>query len=316
VVTRVRYGEEDVGFRVILEEEIRKKPGYLGELKIPNRQGRLIPLKEVSDFKISPAQSSFFHFEGERAVTISADLVQGGTLTPLEATNAVMDHFNLSQDWPGLQFVMGGEAEEQADSMKSLLTAMAMAGAGIYFVLVLLFNSLTQPILVMFSIPFGLIGIIGAFALHGQPLGFLATMGIIGMMGVVVNDSLILVNFINVRRQEAPESKFLRIVAEGTAGRLRPIILTSITTVAGLLPTAYGLGGDDPFIAVMALALGYGILFATPLTLLLLPCLYMIQHDFGNLLRLIPKFAHFRFIPKHAGLEDWQCEECEVKLLK
>ena len=196
------------------------------------------------------------------------------------------------------------EAEEQAESMKSLLMAMAMAGAGIYFVLVLLFNSLTQPILVMFSIPFGLIGIIGAFALHGQPLGFLATMGIIGMMGVVVNDSLILVNFINVRRQEAPESKFLRIVAEGTAGRLRPIILTSITTVAGLLPTAYGLGGDDPFVAVMALALGYGILFATPLTLLLLPCLYMIQHDFGNLLRLIPKFAHFRFIPKHAGLED------------
>ncbi len=302
VVTNVRYGEEDVGFRVLLEESVRKKPGYLGELKIPNRQGRLIPLKEVASFKTGPGQSSFFHYDGERAITISADLVEGSSLTPLDATNAVINHFNLTRDWPGMEFIMGGEAEEQQESMKSLLVAMLMAAVGIYFILVLLFNSLTQPLLVMFAIPFGLIGIIGAFALHGEALGFLAVMGVIGMMGVVVNDSLILVNFINMHRQEAPDRKFLRIVAEGTAGRLRPIILTSITTVGGLLPTAYGLGGNDPFIAPMALALGYGILFATPLTLFLLPCLYMIQHDIGKLVRRIPRLRHFYFIPKDAGI--------------
>jgi len=133
-----------------------------------------------------------------------------------------------------------------------------------------------------------------------RALGFIAMTGVIGMMGVVVNDSLILVNFINVHRAESPDKKMLRIVAEGTAARLRPILLTSITTVAGLLPTAYGFGGYDPFIAPMALALGYGVLFATPLTLLLLPSLVMIQHDIGKLIRRIPRFRNFYFIPAKA----------------
>ena len=112
-----------------------------------------------------------------------------------------------------------------------------------------------------------------------------------------MNDSLILVNHINVHRQMEPDKKFLRIVAEGTASRLRPILLTSITTVAGLLPTAYGLWGYNAFIAPMALALGYGILFATPLTLLLLPSLYMVQHDIGLLIRRIPGMENYYFIP-------------------
>lgn len=297
LVSMMRYGDEDMYIRVILEESVRKRPRYLGELKIPNRQGRLIPLKDIAEFKTGPGPSNFFHYEGERAITITADLAEGSTLTPLEATTAVIDHFDVYTNWPGIRFVMGGEAQETAESMKSLAIAMLMAGLGIYLVLILLFNSITQPFLVMFAIPFGLIGVIGAFALHNEPLGFIAMTGVIGMMGVVVNDSLILVNFINVHRAESPDKKFLRIVAEGTASRLRPILLTSITTVAGLLPTAYGFGGYDPFIAPMALALGYGVLFATPLTLLLLPALLMIQHDIGKLIRQIPRFRNFYFIP-------------------
>lgn len=278
VVTSVRYGDEDVDFRVILEKMARREPGYLRSLNIPNRQGRLIPLSEVAGFVTGPGPSSFYHFDGERAVTITADIAKGG-LTPLEATEAVIDHFDLDNDWPGMRFEIGGEAEETQKSMKSLAIAMVTSVVGIYFILVLLFNSLTQPILVMLAIPFGLIGVIGAFAAHGEPLGFLAMLGVIGLMGVVVNDSLILVDYINVHRLEEPEKKFLRIVAEGTSARLRPILLTSVTTVSGVLPMAYGLGGSDPFLAPMALALGYGILFATPLTLLLLPCLYMIPND-------------------------------------
>ncbi len=302
VVTRVRYGDEDVGFRVILEKNARKKPDYLGELKIPNQQGRLIPLREVAKFKVGPGPSSFYHYAGKRTVTITADLAKGSSLTPLQATNAVITHFDLSADWPGMRFVIGGEAEETQESMVSLAMAMAMAAVGIYLVLVLLFNSLTQPALVMFAIPFGLIGIIGAFALHGEPLGFMAMLGVIGMMGVVVNDSLILVNHINVHRRAEPEKRILQIVAEATTARLRPILLTSITTVAALLPTVYGFGGYNFFIAPMAMALGYGILFATPLTLFLLPSLYMAQHDIGKLIKRIPGLKYFYFIPKDAGL--------------
>ncbi|MFC1549899.1 efflux RND transporter permease subunit [Candidatus Neomarinimicrobiota bacterium] len=302
VVSRVRYGDEDVHFRVLLEEDIRKRPEYLGELKIPNLQGRLIPLKEVAEFITGPGPSSFFHYDAERAISISADLAKNSDLTPLEATNAVIDNYNITRDWPGMRFVMGGEAEETQESMMSLAIAFGLAGLGIYIVLILLFNSITQPALVMFAIPFGMVGVVGAFALHGEPLGFMAMLGVIGMMGVVVNDSLILVNFINAHRKEDPDKKFIRIVAEGTSSRLRPIILTSVTTIVGLMPTAYGFGGDDPFIAVMALALGYGILFATPLTLLLLPCLYMIQHDIGKLVRRIPGLRHFYFIQDSSGV--------------
>ncbi len=282
IVTRVRYGDEDVGFRVQLEESARRKPGYLSELKIPNRQGRLISLKDVARLELGPGPSRYYHYDEERAITITADIGEGG-MTPLEATMAAVNHFDLSK-WEGMRFVVGGEAEETQESVVSLGITMLLAAVGMYFVLILLFNSLTQPLLVLMAIPFGMIGVIGAFALHGEPLGFLAMMGVIGLMGVVVNDSLILVNYINVHRKQQPEKKYLRIVAEGTADRLRPILLTSFTTIAGVLPMAYGIGGVDPFIAPMALALGYGILFSTPLTLLLLPSFYMVRHDIGTLI--------------------------------
>ncbi|MFC1481680.1 efflux RND transporter permease subunit [Candidatus Neomarinimicrobiota bacterium] len=298
LVTSVRYGDEDVAYRVIMEESARRSPETLGDLQIPNRQGRLIALKEIATFKEGPGPSNFYHWEGERAITITAALASDSKLTPLEITNQMRAGLDLPTYWPGIRLIVGGEAEETAKSMVSLGSAMLTAAIGIYLVLVLLFNSITQPLIVMFAIPFGMIGVIGAFALHGQPLGFMAVLGVIGMMGVVVNDSLILVSFINIHRAESPEKKYLRIVAEGTSSRLRPIILTSITTVAGLIPTAYGFGGFDPFIAPMALALGYGILFATPLTLLLLPALYMVQHDVGKLIRRIPRFRKFYFIPQ------------------
>lgn len=304
VVTRVRYGDEDVGFRVILEENARKKPDYLGEIKIPNERRRLIPLSEVAQFKIGPGPASFYHYAGRRTATITADLAEGSTLTPLGATNKVIDHFDLSADWPGMRFAVGGEAQETQESMVSLAIAMAMAAVGIYLVLVLLFNSLTQPVLVMLAIPFGLIGIIGAFALHEEPLGFMAMLGVIGMMGVVVNDSLILINHINGIRKAEPEKNVLQIVSQATTDRLRPILLTSITTVAALLPTVYSLAGYNFFIAPMAMALGYGILFATPLTLFLLPSLYLARNDVGNLIKRILGSKNYYVIPGKAELAE------------
>jgi multidrug efflux pump subunit AcrB len=149
----------------------------------------------------------------------------------------------------------------------------------------LLFNSLTQPLMVILAIPFGICGVIIAFALHGEPLSFSGMLGVIGMAGVVVNDSLVLVDYLNrLIRNDAEgalteKSTLIQLIAAGTADRLRPIILTSLTTVAGLLPLAYGFGGQDIHMSPMALALGYGLLFATPITLVLIPSLYLIGHD-------------------------------------
>jgi multidrug efflux pump subunit AcrB len=165
---------------------------------------------------------------------------------------------------------------------------------GIYLVLLLLFDSLVQPLIVMIAIPFGLIGVIAAFALHQEAIGFLAMLGVVGLTGIVVNDSLILVNLVNELRSARPEESFARHVVVATEARLRPILLTSITTVAGLLPMAYGLGGSDPFSAPMALAMGYGILLATPLTLILLPCFLLLLDDLARLRRRITLTAKDR----------------------
>ncbi|UCH10791.1 MAG: efflux RND transporter permease subunit [Fidelibacterota bacterium] len=286
VVTSVRYGEEDVDFRVMIAEAARQELDYLTELRIPNREGRLIPLREVAILQIGPGQADFRHFDGERTVTVEADVDQAIT-TPVEATQAVFDHFNLDDDWPGLRFLVGGEVFETEESVAGLLRTMILAVIGVYFLLVLLFNSLTQPVLVMIAIPFGIIGVIVAFALHGDPLTFTAMLGIIGLSGVVVNDSLVLVNHINDLKRKRREASIKDLVAEGTVDRLRAVIMTTLTTVVGLLPLAYGLGGTDAFMAPMAMAMGWGLFFATPLTLVLVPCLYMIGQDIHRLVKRV-----------------------------
>jgi len=284
IVTSVRYGDEDVNFRVMVEEKARKRLDYLKEVLIPNRQGRLIPLKEVASLEIGPGQSDYRHYDGERTVTIEADLNQD-IATPLEVTDKVLTHFDMDRDWPGIQLGLGGEIFETEQSMAGLFQTLIVAVVGIYFLLVLLFNSMTQPFLVMAAIPFGITGVIMAFGFHGEPLSFMGIMGIIGLSGVVVNDSLVLVNHLNEKRAENPEKNIRDLVAKGTATRLRAIVMTTLTTVVALLPLAYGIGGSALFMAPMALALGWGLLFATPLTLVLVPCLYMIGQDIGKLLK-------------------------------
>jgi multidrug efflux pump subunit AcrB len=194
----------------------------------------------------------------------------------------------MDKDWPGMRIQAGGEVEESRKAMLNLIISFAVAAVGIYFLLVLLFNSFTQPVLVLVAIPFGIVGVIIALALHHEPLSFLAMTGTIGLAGVVVNDSLVLVSHLNMLRKEHPPANLkkldlreynLRQIAEGTSDRLRAIILTTLTTVAGLLPLAYGLGGQSLYMSPMALALGYGLIFATPLTLVLVPCMYAIGWD-------------------------------------
>lgn len=284
VVTSVRYGDEDVDFRVIFSEKVRKDPDFLKQLVLPNQGGRLTRLGQLADFKNSPGPSTFSHFKGDRAITVSGDIDQNVT-TALKVSDAVREHFKIDRDYPGMRIVIGGEAEESARSLEELYVTLGIAAVGVYFLLILLFNSLWQPILVMMAIPFGLVGVIVGFAVHDVPLGFLAATGIIGMIGVVVNDSLVLVNHVNDLRHQFPEQSFRSIVAEGSADRLRAILLTTVSTVAGLLPLAYGLGGADPYMGPMALALGWGLLFATPLTLVLVPCAFLVGHDIAGLFR-------------------------------
>jgi multidrug efflux pump subunit AcrB len=283
-VTSIRAGDEDVEFRVQFTEKARRDMKFLRSLVIPNAQGRLIKLKDAARLQWGPGPSAMRHFDGIRTTTVTADVDQELT-TPLAVTVPLLRELNIEEDWSGMRVRIGGEAEESMESIKNLALTFIIAFVGIYFLLILLFNSFTQPFLVMAAIPFGIVGVIIALAIHNEPLSFIAIIGTIGLAGVVVNDSLVLVSHLNELRQQNPEKLLREIVALGTANRLRAIILTSLTTIAGVLPLAYGIGGTDYFISPMALALGYGLLFSTPLTLMLVPSLYMVWDDIGRLLR-------------------------------
>ena len=284
IVTSVRYGEEDVDFRVSLQAKARKSLEYLSQLLIPNKKGRLIPLGEVTSFKTGPGPTNFYHYNGERAVTITASVDQNIT-SPMSATKRILGQIDIEKDWAGMRIKAGGESKESSSSMIDLLVALALAVIGIYFLLILLFNSFSQPLMVLLAIPFGIIGVIGAFVLHDQAPSFVGMLGVIGLAGVVVNDSLVLVNHINRLKEKSNKPNILQIVIEGTTDRLRPILITTFTTVASLLPLAYGIGGSDEMMTPMALALGYGLLFATFLTLGLVPCFYLIGQDVGRIFK-------------------------------
>jgi len=292
IVTSVRYNNEDVDFRVINDRESRFRKDYLSNMLIPNKDNRLIKLSNVVNFTETPGYALFQHYDGERAVAIYAD-VDKDIIAPMNVMKKINEAFNLDRDWPGMRIIKSGEIYETEQSLTALMRAFCIAVIAIYFLLIMLFKSFRQPLVVIFAIPFGVMGVILAFALHGEPLSFLGMLGTIALAGVVVNDSLVLVNHINHLVKQNPNSDIFNLVIDGTTDRLRAIVMTTLTTVAGLLPLAYGWGGADPFVAPMALALGFGLFFATPLILIIIPSLYLINHEL---------FLH-RDLPKSASKE-------------
>ena len=277
IATVTRYGDEDVNFRVIMENGFRRNIRHLRNLKVPDNKGGLVNLEDVAKFSIYSGVSAIYHEDGEPTVTIAAE-IDGAVITPLEVLNVVKRHFNFSKmrSWTGIRIDVRGEAAESREAVIDISIAFAIAALGIYFLLVLLFNSVTQPLVVLFSIPFGICGVIIAYGLHGQMSAtFFGGIGVIGLAGVVVNDSLVMVDHLNSILAKH-KGDFIAQIAAGAANRLRPVILTTVTTVAGLLPLVYGIGGADSMMGPMALSLGYGLLFATPVTLIVLPCMYAI----------------------------------------
>ncbi|MGB3081880.1 MAG: efflux RND transporter permease subunit [Candidatus Omnitrophota bacterium] len=247
------------------------------EILIANRFGNLIPLKKVAEIEKVPGTTTIKHLEGKRVVTASCNIDTDKT-TSLKINAMLERKFkDIPQRYVGYTVKYGGEQEETLESLRTLLMAFFFAFLVVYMILASFFRSLVQPVIVMLAIPFGLIGVIIAFLFHGLPLSFMAIMGIVGLNGIVVNDSIVLVDFINKLRR-SDHSREESIVKAGQL-RLRPVILTTVTTAGGLSTVAYGIGGKDPFLVPMAMALCWGLVFATALTLIVIPCIYSIVDD-------------------------------------
>ncbi len=286
IATYIQTEKERLDFRVEIDSKFTRNEKFLLDLLIPNKQGRLIRLREVAAIKKSSSMAFINHYNGERVITITAKVDKKVT-TSGKVVKKIKQFFYKNKDkYPGVYIKFKGEAAETKESMKYLIFAFILALFAVYTILVLLFQSLAQPLIVLLTIPFGLVGVLLAFTIHNMPLSFMAIVGVIGLSGVVVNDSVVMVDFINrLIKKEIKKIKnldrdgIIKLIVNGAEKRLRPIILTTVTTVAGLLPTVYGIGGDVRSLKPTVMALTYGILFATLLTLILIPSLYLISFD-------------------------------------
>lgn len=280
-VSTLKQGKDEVDVTVRYPEKAQHDINTLMELEIPNMRGGLIPLSRVAFIEESPGSSSIRHKDGNAIINVSAE-IDSNIITSSELNKQVG---NAAAQWlgdnPHLSFHLGGEQERSEESVRGLVFSFLFALVGIFVILAIQFNSITYPLLVMLAIPFGAIGIIVGFFLHGQPLSFMAMMGFVALTGVVVNASLVLAVFIQRQLQDGVD--WFEAIIESGKRRLRAVLLTAITTVVGLLPTAYGWGGFDPFVAPMALALSWGLIFSTLITLFSIPATLAVGLDISRL---------------------------------
>jgi multidrug efflux pump subunit AcrB len=284
-VTSIRKEGEEVDYRILVAEKYQTDPRYIKNLTIPNRAGKLIKLGSFIRFEEKESPLAIRHQDGDRSVTIQAE-VDSQKLNAAKFNQTIREKFEpLVAQYPDFRLKFGGIEQSTVESLKNFYGALVIALVVIYIILVVLFNSFTQPIVVMLAIPFGLIGVIFAFAIHFTPLTFLGLIGILGLAGVVVNNSLVMLKFLNEKQKAVcAEGEQLKLeqVAEAATRRFRPITLTTLTTVAALLPSLYGfIGGITPELFPLLLAIAWGLVFSSFITLFLIPAIYLVERDFG-----------------------------------
>jgi multidrug efflux pump subunit AcrB len=289
-VSTTRLGTEEVDVTIRYPDRGTQQLELLQNLLVPNQRGGLVPLHKIARWEEHPGFTTIRHKAGVRVIHVVAN-IDSEKITSLALNSQVREH---QKEWVGadagkVKIHYGGEEEKNKESFQGLLFSFVFALLGIFFILAIQFNNLTYPLLVMLAIPFGAIGIIISFYLHDlfwkpMPLSFFATMGMVALTGVVVNSSLVLLVFIQRALQQGMPCREAIILAGRR--RLRAVILTAATTVVGLLPTAYGWGGLDPFVSPMALALSWGLMFATLVTLITIPAALAVTLDSQQWLEL------------------------------
>ncbi len=279
--------EEETDVLVRFPPKKRNTLNAFEDILIQNSRGDLIPLTAVAEIKEEEAAYRIGHLDGKRVVYVTAQ-VDEKNATSFGVNQMLSKKFSgLPDEYPGYTIKYSGEYEDQIRTFNNLLRSFIIAFLLIFIILATLFNSLVQPFVVMLAIPFGIVGVIFAFYAHDvigrmffdlpRPLSFFAFMGVVGLTGIVVNDSIVLVDFVNKLRRSGKERR--ESLIEAGRMRLRPVMMTTITTIAGLISVAYGIGGGDPFLRPMALAIVWGLFFATGLTLVVIPCIYAIIDD-------------------------------------
>lgn len=266
--------EEDIDVRVRLDEATRRSLAAVQDIWLISPAGTPVPLSEVARIEEATTYATIKRIDRQRAITVTADTAPW--LSP-ETVTARLDLDELRRRYPDLLVDYGGRQEQMAEAFSSLPWGFLAAAVLIYIQIAWLFNSYLQPLIVMLVIPFSLIGVIWGHLLLGFDMTFLSLIGFVALSGIVVNDSIILVDFYNAERAGG-RSVFDSLVHAGRA-RLRAVTLTTITTVCGLLPLMLETSFQARFLIPMAISLAIGLVSATLVVLMVLPCLILIFYD-------------------------------------
>ncbi len=288
-VSDVTLDNKEVDLVLRLKENYRQDVDALKKLVVNDPKGNLVVLDSFADFRVESGTPQIKRFDFKRSKTLTGD-VDNINITSIEANKIVNDYFEKHKDEiPGISLVFGGAQESTNESMSSLFSALQLSLIGIFALLVFLFKSYLRPAIIMTTIPLGLFGFSIAFYLHQRPISFLALIGIIGLGGIIVNSGIVLISFIDEMKAEGKFS-LNDILVKASGMRLRAVFVTSLTTVGGLFPTAYGIGGNDALLIPMTLAMAWGLTSGTLLTLIWVPAAYGILEDFDSLIknRVVP----------------------------
>jgi len=274
---RQQRGRNEVRAKVRLPREQRVRQYDLDELLIRTPQGTDVPLAQIARVKPGRAYTVINRRNSRRTVTVTANVEPMSETSQVKATLESEALPQLTERFPGLSYRWEGRQQDMMESTSSLFSGLSLALFAIYALLAVPFRSYYQPIIVMIAIPFGIVGAVLGHILMGYALSLMSMMGIVALCGVVVNDSLILIDYAN-RQWRKGASPFDAIHQAG-GRRFRPILMTTLTTFGGLSPMIFETSRQARFMIPMAISLGFGILFATSITLIIVPCLYLMADD-------------------------------------
>ena len=282
---RIQRGQDDIRVMVLYPADERENLAHLENLLIITADGNETRFADIATVEWSRSPSSILRSDQLRTAEVKADLDPSKVIQGLLVEEVDAFASKVLERYPGIRHSMEGQASEQKEASHALTLGLIGLLMGIYALLAVAFKSYWQPLIVMSVIPFALIGAIVGHLITGISLSIFSIFGILALVGVVVNDSLVLVDWINRRLAEG--QPLHEVVSQAGRARFRAVLLTSLTTFVGLLPILFQTSTGAQFLIPMATSLGFGILFATAITLILVPCNYLILEDFSNLKRRI-----------------------------
>jgi multidrug efflux pump subunit AcrB len=289
--TEYRDADDEIDVVVKYNEKYRSSIEDVLNLRFSNPMGQTVSLRDLVSFDILTGPTEIRRIDQKRTIFITGNINEDET-TLDQVSNSIEKLFPVIEaNFPGVSFSFGGQYDEFTKTFDNILSLFVLSLILIFLILGTQFNSYSQPLIILTTVPFALIGAVLGLLVSGNPFSIVSMFGFVALAGIVVNDAIVLITFINDRRQDnnMNKIKYWRSIINGGRLRLRPIILTSLTTISGLIPLAFGIGGQSEMWAPLANVILFGLLVSTILTLFIIPSFVAIIDDFKKSRKILTK---------------------------